>query len=103
MIARSFGSFIKLEREKRIWTQTELGAKIGINCSAVSRIENGTKRLTVSKIRLLSEIFEIDLQILNDLFYADKFAREAQKNKCSDRVFIVAGETAIYLKENNNK
>lgn len=38
----SFGDYIKVEREKREWTQTDFGAKIGVNSSAVSRIENGT-------------------------------------------------------------
>ena len=33
----SFGHFIKTEREKREWTQTEFGAKIGINSSAIKK------------------------------------------------------------------
>ena len=71
----SFGNFIKTEREKREWTQTEFGAKIGINSSAISRIENGTKKFSVSKLKLLSDILKIDTQKVNDLFFADKFAR----------------------------
>ena len=43
----SFGHFIKLEREKREWTQTEFGAKVGINSSAISRMENGTLGITL--------------------------------------------------------
>ena len=43
----SFGHYIKTEREKREWTQTDFGAKIGINSSAISRIENGTQKLPV--------------------------------------------------------
>jgi transcriptional regulator with XRE-family HTH domain len=97
----SFGNFIKTEREKREWTQTEFGAKIGINSSAISRIENGTKRFSVSKLGLLSEIFEIDLQQVNDLFFADKFAREAYQYKCSNNVFAVAEGAANYLRSVN--
>ena len=36
----SFGEFIKLEREKKGWTQTDLGAKLSINMTKISRIEN---------------------------------------------------------------
>ncbi|MDY0930739.1 helix-turn-helix transcriptional regulator [Chryseobacterium sp. CFBP8996] len=98
-----FGNFIKKEREKKFWTQTELGAMIGINASAISRIENGSKKFSVSKIKLLSDIFEQDVQLINDLFFADKFAREADKYKCSENVFAVAHGTALYLKNINTK
>jgi transcriptional regulator with XRE-family HTH domain len=94
----SFGNFVKMEREKREWTQTEFGAKVGINSSAISRIENGTKKISISKLKLLSEIFQIEPQKINDLFFADKFAREANKYECSDKVFTVAERTATYLK-----
>jgi len=36
----SFGQFLKTEREKRKWTQSDFGDKIGLNTSAISRIEN---------------------------------------------------------------
>ena len=56
----SFGHFIKTEREKREWTQTEFGPKIGINTSAISRIENGNQKFSKSKLQKLSELFEIE-------------------------------------------
>jgi hypothetical protein len=99
----SFGNFIKTERKKRIWTQTELGAKIGINSCAISRIENGTKKFSVSKLKLLAEVFQEDYQTIGDLFFADKFAREANKYKCSENVFMAAKGTAFYLKNINAK
>ena len=99
----SFGNFIKKEREKKNWTQTEFGAKIGINSSAISRIENGTQKFSKSKLQKLSELLEIDFQKINDLFFADKFAREANKYKCSDFVFSVAEDTSAYLKNANSK
>lgn len=99
----SFGQFIKVEREKREWTQTDFGAKIGINSSAISRIENGTQKFSVSKLKTLSDVFEIEQVKLKDLFFADKFAREAYKNKCSENVFIVAEDTSNYYKNINAK
>lgn len=99
----SFGHFIKTEREKRNWTQTDFGAMIGINSSAISRIENGTQKFSISKLILLAETFQINEQLIKDLFFADKFAREANKYKCSDSVFSVAEDTSKYLQNINAK
>jgi len=99
----SFGHFIKTEREKREWTQTEFGAKIGINTSAISRIENGSQKFSKSKLQKLSELFEIELQQIIDLFFADKFVREALKYKCSDSGLSVAEDTDNYYRNTNVK
>jgi transcriptional regulator with XRE-family HTH domain len=98
-----FGQFIKNEREKRDWTQTEFGNQIGINTSAICRIENGTQKFSISKLETLSEILEIDNQKINDLFFADKFAKEALKYKCSESVFSVAENNATYFRNSNVK
>lgn len=98
-----FGQFIKNEREKRDWTQTEFGNQIGINTSAICRIENGTQKFSISKLETLSKILEIDNQKINDLFFADKFAKEALKYKCSESVFSVAENNVSYLRNTNIK
>lgn len=99
----SFGNYIKIEREKREWTQTELGTKIGINTSAICRIENGSQKFSKSKLKKLAELFQTDLQIVTDLFFADKFVKEALKYKCSESVFSVAEDTANYYRNTNVK
>jgi len=99
----SFGNYIKTEREKREWTQTELGTKIGINTSAICRIENGSQKFSKSKLKELSELFQTDLQVVTDLFFADKFVKEALKNKCSESIFSVAENTANYYRNVNVK
>ena len=99
----SFGQFIKIEREKQGWTQTEFGAMIGINSSAISKIENGTKPFSKDKLTKLSELFNIDFNDIRDLFFGDKFAREAYKHKCSENVFIVAEDAVEYLTNKNSK
>lgn len=98
----SFGHFIKKEREKRKWTQTELGNKIGINTSAICRIENGSQKFSKTKLKELSILLEIELQEIIDLFFADKFAREAFKYNCSESIFSVAENTANYIKNTNS-
>lgn len=99
----SFGRFIKLERDKKGWSQTEFGAKIKINTPAVSRIENDKKQLSVLKLKLLAKLFEIDYETVKDLYFADKFAKEANEYKCSKNVFTVAENQANYLREINSK
>jgi transcriptional regulator with XRE-family HTH domain len=98
-----FGHFVKEEREKHGWTQTEFGAKIGINAFAISKIENGSQKFSKTKLKELAELFEIEFQKINDLFYADKFAIEAYKNHCSENVFVVASNNVKYLKSINAK
>lgn len=100
---KSFGHFIKTEREKREWTQTEFGMKIGLNTSAISRIENGSQKFSKSKLKKLAELFQTDLQTVTDLFFADKFAKEAFKYKCSETVFSVAEDAANYYRSTNVK
>ncbi len=97
----SFGKFIKAEREKKGWSQTEFGAKIKVNTPLVSRIENDKKQLALNKVKQLAEIFGLDYENVKDLYFADKFAKDAYKYKCSENVFIVAETQIKYLKELN--
>jgi transcriptional regulator with XRE-family HTH domain len=99
----SFGRFIKDNREKKGWSQTEFGALLKINAPLISRIENDKKPLAANKLKLLSEILEMKFEDVRDLYFADKFAKEAFKNKCSDNVFSVAESETVYLKQINAK
>ena len=99
----SFGKYIKIEREKKGWSQTEFGALIKINTPAVSRIENDKKKMTASKLELLAKLFETDYQTLKDLYFADKFAKEAFEYKCTEKVFSVAEIQSSYIREINSK
>ena len=99
----SFGDFIKTEREKLGWTQTDLGAKIGINSGAISKIEHGRKQLSVAKLSNLAKLFAIDLARMKELYFGDKIAREVYKNDCPETVFLVAQANVKYLKSKNAK
>lgn len=56
----------------------------------ICRIENGSQKFSLCKLEKLSEIFEVDLQQIKNIFFAEKFAKEAYQNNCSNAVFIVA-------------
>ena len=99
----SFGNFIREEREKLELTQTELGAKLGINMTKISRIENDKELFPKDKLRMLADLFNQNLEPVKALFFGDKFAKEAYKYSCSDETFAVAEETVKYYREKNTK
>lgn len=98
----SFGKFIKITREKKGWSQTELGALIKTNTPLVSRIENDKKLLAFNKVELLADAFDMDYQEVKDLYFADKTAKDAYKYKCSNSVFTVAEKQFEYIKSINS-
>lgn len=100
---RSFGKYIKAEREKKGWSQTEFGALIKINTPAISGIENDRKKFSFLKLEQLSKLFKTDYKTLKDLYFADKFAKEAYKHNCSENIFTVAENQTNYLREINSK
>jgi transcriptional regulator with XRE-family HTH domain len=95
----TFGHFLRTEREKRNLTQSQFGEKIGLNTSAISRIENESQRFSKSKLKALSELFQIEEQVIKDLYFADKFAREAFQYSCSETIFSVAEQNVKYIKQ----
>jgi transcriptional regulator with XRE-family HTH domain len=95
----TFGQFLRAERKKRRWTQSEFGKKIGLNVSAVSRIENESQRFSKSKLKALSDLFQFDEQEIRDLYFADKFANEAFQYSCSETIFSVAEQNIKSIKK----
>lgn len=99
----SFGNFIKNEREKRGWTQTDFGAKLSINSTKISRIENNKDLLNSAKLPKLANLFGIELDKLKELYFGDKFAKEAFKNGCTESTFLIAEKTVHYYQLKNAK
>ena len=59
--------------------------------------------LSISKIELLATLFELDYNTIKDLYFDDKFAKEAFEYNCSEKVFTVAENQTNYLREINAK
>ncbi|EFF31921.1 MULTISPECIES: helix-turn-helix domain-containing protein [Enterococcus] len=51
-------------REKRDWNQAELGRKIGLEKSAMNKIENGTRRVSTEELQKLAEVFNVTTDYL---------------------------------------
>ncbi|WP_025146614.1 helix-turn-helix domain-containing protein [Pedobacter jeongneungensis] len=97
----NFGDFIRIEREKLGFTQTELGAKIGINAGAISKIEHGRKSITSSKLQVIAELFQIELSRIKELYFGEKIANEIFLNNCPDTTLALAELKLKYLKSLN--
>ncbi len=61
MIGNALGTRIAALREARGMTGEELGAALGLTRSQISKIEHGTRRLDVSEIAEIADVFEVTL------------------------------------------
>jgi Zn-dependent peptidase ImmA (M78 family)/transcriptional regulator with XRE-family HTH domain len=61
MTGNELGARIAALREARGMTGEELGAALGLSRSQISKIEHGTRRLDVSEIAQIADVFEVTL------------------------------------------
>ena len=55
------------------------------------------------QLEILAELFETDIVQIKELFFGDKFAKEAYENGCSDKTFVVAEKAVQYFRTINAK
>lgn len=60
------GQIVETERVKRQMTQADLGEMLGVKALAIRNIEKGKSHLTKAKIKLLSECWGIDEEVLRN-------------------------------------
>lgn len=94
----TIGQYIRKLRNERGLTLTQLGAMIGLDSGALSKIENGKKELDQKCLPKLAETFALNLNELKDEFISERIAYEIFKNSCSDLVLKLAEEKIKYLK-----
>lgn len=99
----TFGEFIKKMRIEHGFTLTQLGAKINIDSGALSKIENGKKRLDEKTLPKLAKIFKLNLDEIKDEFFSEKIAYEIYENKCSEKVLQLAELKIKFIKTRNSK
>ncbi len=98
-----FGQYIRGLRTEKGFTLTQLGAKLGIDSANLSKIENGKRDFDEKKLKLLAEIFELNLEELKTEFFGEYFAKKIFETNCSTDVLAVAEEKVKYYRENNVK
>ena len=94
----SFGEYIRMLRNSKGLTLTQLGAKLDLDSANLSKIENGIREFDEKRLSKLSRVFELDIEKLKTEFFSDVFAKKLYKNNCSNEVFHVAEEKLNYLK-----
>ncbi len=99
----SFGEYIKNLRKQKGFNQTKLAAMLGLDMSAISKIENKKIRLKESLLPKLAEIFDLKINLVKEKYFSDKFAQEVYKNGVPETVFKVAEEKVRYYKITNVK
>lgn len=99
----TFGEFIKRMRVKKEMTLTQLGAKLGIDSGALSKIENGKRKLDEKILPKIAKTFELNLNELKDEFISEQIAYRIYENNCSDKVLTLAEEKVKYIKQKNVK
>lgn len=99
----NFGEYIRKLRTQNGWTLTQLGAKLGIDSGALSKIETGKKELDEVFLPNLAEAFNLDLEMLKSELISEKIANTIYQYRCNDNVLTLAEEKVKYIRQKNTK
>ncbi len=99
----NFGAFIKKLRTDKGLTLTQLGAQLGVDSGALSKIENCKKKLDEKALPKLAKVFKLDLNQIRDEYFSEMIAYEIYENKCSENVLTLAEEKVKYIRTKNTK
>ncbi len=97
----NFGEYIRTLRTQSGLTLTQLGAKLGIDSGALSKIETGKKEFDEACLSKLAETFNLDLETLKSELISEKIAYTLYQNKCNDNVLTLAEEKVKYIRLKN--
>ncbi|RLD55841.1 MAG: transcriptional regulator [Bacteroidetes bacterium] len=98
-----FGKYIRKLRVKNDLTLTQLAAYLGIDSGALSKIENGKKKLDEKVLPRIAEKFNLDLEILKNEFISEQIANKIYESNCSNEVLQLAEKKLNYIKQRNTK
>lgn len=92
-----FSNKLKIEREKRGWSQEELAQKLYVSRQSVSKWENGKNYPNIEVIIELSNLFDITIDALlkNDEDLKDKIIQDSKLSWQSKVLFILGMIIAI--------
>ncbi len=102
-MGETFGEFLKHLRVGKGMTLTQLGAKLGIDSGALSKIENGKRNLDEKILPKIAQTFKLDLNELKDEFISEQIAYKIYENNCTNKVLTLAEEKVEYIKQRNFK
>ena len=91
-----FGQYIKNLRLSKNYTLTQMGALLGVDSGALSKIENNKRPLDDKLLPRLSEMFDLNIVDLKQKFFSEKIAEMLFKNDCPEEVLDLAREKLKY-------
>jgi HTH-type transcriptional regulator, competence development regulator len=98
-----FGEYIKNLRVENGLTLTQLAAFLGIDSGALSKIENGKKKLDEKILPRIAEKFNLNLENLKNEFISEIIANKIYESNCTNEVLQLAEEKVNYIKQRNAK
>lgn len=98
---KDFGNYIRELRKKEGFTLTQLGAKLGIDSGALSKIETGKKEMNENILPLLAETFNLNLEELKEELLSEKIANTVYNSDCNENVLLLAEKKIKYLQKKN--
>ena len=95
---KAIGEYLRELRKTNGFTLTQMGAKLGMDSGALSKVETGKKLLDSGYLPRIAEIFNLDLENLKAEFFAEKIAYELIENACNESTLKLAEEKVKYIK-----
>jgi len=63
-LARSFGRRVRELREARGWSQSRMGAEVGLQRTYINSVENGGRNVTLATIGRIADAFGLSIESL---------------------------------------
>lgn len=95
---QAIGEYLRELRKGKGLTLTQMGAKLGMDSGALSKVENGKRILDAGYLPIIAQVFNLDLEILKTEFFAEKIANELIENSCNENTLKLAEEKIKYIK-----
>ena len=99
----NFGEYVRKLRTENGLTLTQLGAKLGIDSGALSKMETGKKAFDEDCLPNLAKAFNLDLETLKSELISEKIANTLYQYKCNVNVLTLAEEKVKYIRQKNTK
>lgn len=101
LMKTTFGEYIRLLRNEKELTLTQLAAKLDLDSANLSKIENGKRDFDEKRLPKLAKIFKLNLTELRNEYVTDQIGKHIYETNCTKQLLQVAEEKAEYRRTIN--
>jgi len=101
LMKTTFGEYIRLLRNDKELTLTQLAAKLNLDSANLSKIENGKRDFDEKRLPKLAKIFGLNLKELRNEYVTDQIGKQIYETNCTKQLLQVAEEKAEYRRTLN--